>query len=102
MSTIRPLAAAAALVCLTAPAVAGLSGPCVPKDAAEEVLARFGKEIVAFGVMEHQGSDVAVFLALNDEGGWTLFFSRDGRMMCAAAIGEAWTAIEPEQPGVDS
>ncbi len=106
----RTLAAAAALVCLTAPAVASIQGDwCFPNEEAFLASMAGTKQVVAHtGVARNADGSPAsrLFITVNPETGtWALMYANvgeNGQGICVAFEGREWSNVEPEPPGVDS
>lgn len=95
----RALAAAAALVCLSAPALA--QQRCVDVEATiPHLLEEFG-ETPTVTAVDNNGVKIVIF-ANSETGTWTVLADAGRGCTVLGQSGTRWRFIEPEPPGVDS
>lgn len=82
----RLLAAASALAFGVGAADAAI---CLDRTSYERTLVADGKTVAFVGRIDAAG--VKVFVAVSAAGAWTVFWTRDGMMMCEELAGSGWT-----------
>ena len=85
----------AAAVLATGPANAF----CVPTAEFRGVLAGWGESVRYAGLSLHGGEPTPVYVAVADDGNWTVFFVSGSAVACLLATGTDWSEPDGARPG---